>query len=762
MKKKSSGKSRGYFLIIMCLVCVLMIGSSFAMLSNYSGTIERESGEVALSFVEGAANNLKSSIDAFKMKAKSLADTVAGMEYESDIDFATRLHRLSKDERFGDVMFVRFFNNDKEYDVSGQVFESEMEAPAVKKTAELRTLSCAGVIADRQYNLSTVAFCVPIDGFDYADMLVVCYPVTSVVTYSASYTTENYENSRFVAFCAAQGEIVRVLYRDENVDVQQHGNIYEILRNEINDKNILDGFRVNVEAGTSEKYTVDVAGDKCIISVCGVRENGNAIFSAVGYYMAEEIYKTGYDVMRVILGEFFVFFALALALGIYGIIERRNNRKLLSTMNDVNKAVGCYSRSKFERVAIEIISRNKATSFAIVVIDINHYDYILEQIGTETMLNIVRHLKVLYNGILGLDESLGYIENGRFALLLHYRQVGDLADRLLPVVALATQHSSQFTDSFSLVLQGGIYTTDRKIADTVTKMIDLAINAENATKFPCDFGSFRIYNETLYASNIQNDYIETHMESALQNHDFKVFYQAKYNIAEDRPDGCEALVRWYNPSRDEYMQPDVFLPLFEANRFIIKLDHYVFEQTCLYIQDAVINGLPLYPISVNASRITASEKDFVKFYTDMKHQYNIADGFITIEFTESFAYEDYDMLRSIVNELHKNGFKCSIDDFGSGFSSYNILKELPMDEIKLDRFFIKDGYSHDRDMKILSSIISLARDLHMKVTQDGVETQEQVDLLRKLGCQVVQGYYYSKPLALTDYIGFLSNEKKLK
>lgn len=119
---------------------------------------------------------------------------------------------------------------------------------------------------------------------------------------------------------------------------------------------------------------------------------------------------------------------------------------------------------------------------------------------------------------------------------------------------------------------------------------------------------------------------------------------------------------------------------------------------------------------------------------------------MTIEFTESFAFEDYERLRETVSILHKNGFKCSIDDFGSGFSSYNILKELPMDEIKLDRFFIIKGYSDERDLKVLSSVIKLGRELNMKVTQEGVETKDQLMLLKKLGCNVIQGFYYSKPL----------------
>ena len=247
--------------------------------------------------------------------------------------------------------------------------------------------------------------------------------------------------------------------------------------------------------------------------------------------------------------------------------------------------------------------------------------------------------------------------------------------------------------------------------------------------------------------------------TAVAEEQFYVFYQPKYNIQEKQPDGCEALIRWYNPERDEYMKPDVFLPLFEANGFIVKLDHYVFEQVCLYIEDAVMNGLPLVPVSVNVSRMTAIAGDFIQFYSQTKKKHNIADHFITLEFTESFAYEDYEVLRDTVGLLHQCGFKCSIDDFGSGFSSYNILKELPMDEIKLDRFFIKKGFSHDRDLKVLSSVISLARELRMKVTQEGVETQGELELLKSLGCQVIQGYFYSKPLALVDYTGFLENDK---
>ncbi len=759
MRKKGSRISSGIVFIIVGIVCLLMISSSITIISGYSSTIENEAGDVALSYAESAVNYLKSGINAYKDMAGDLGRDLQEMSFENEKDFLSQLGQLTRRDAYGDIMFVRYFKDGVQYDAAGERLNEASESPAVRKLVEKRELSCAGVISDEKYNISTTAFCVPLEKCEYADVILVCYSPASVVGHSATYTNERYDNSRYVVVCVPQGEIIRVIYSDGDMDVETHGNIYDIVRNQTNEKIASDTLRTNLEAGISAKYPVDVAGDSCFIVSGSINEFDNTSFAIVGFYRAADIYTTGYFVLSVILGEFFIFFALILFVSIYGAVERARSRKLLSTINDTNKLIGCDSRIKFERVSAETISTHKGTLFAVIVIDINHFEYISGQIGNESTIKMLRHLFELLKSILGLDEKLGYDQNGRYVMLLHYRETSDLAERLNPIISIASQHCSRFTENFTLNFKGGIYTTDRKLTMTVTKMIDMAIDAEGATRYPCDFGVFRIYNETLYSSSVQNDYIEVNMENALKNHDFKVFYQAKYNIAENRVDGCEALVRWYNPKLDEYMQPDVFIPLFETNRFIVKLDHYVFEQVCIYISDSIANGLPLFPVSVNASRITALERDFVEYYASVKKKYNIADNFVTIELTESFANEDYTMLRDIVNELHKNGFKCSIDDFGSGFSSYNILKALPMDEIKLDRFFIKDGFSKERDYKIISSIITLGRSLNMKVTQEGVENSDELEALRKLGCQVIQGYFYSKPLTLTDYIGFLENKK---
>ena len=738
-----------------------MIFTSVLLLLEYSNIIREEAGNVAAYYTETTASHVQIGVSAFKNKVQSLANTVIEIAYNDSEDFRTTFARLGHSGEYGDISFMRYFKDGSEYIVTGEQFDLIDESPLVKQAIENRQLTCVGVVADKQYSISIAAFCVPVDSFEYADSFLICYPVDSVVSDSSKLADYDYSDSTMTAVCSAEGEIVKLLEAREDTDVQLHGDVFAFLRDNLNDKSIVDSIKKNIEKGTSENYFSKVAGEDYIVSVNCIYDSKLTPFFVLGYYKAADLYPSGYFIIRAVLGELMVFFIVTLIFGLYGVITAQRDKKKLVTMNDYHNLLDCPTRSHFERVASEYISKNKATSFAVIVTDINHYEYFANQIDDESMLGVLRHIMMVYSQSMQLEETFAYLENGRFVLLLHYRSREDLEKRISSISQLASHQIGQSGATFVYELMGGIYETNRYLTESVPKMIELAINVEKASGIPYDFGMFRFYNESMHASSIMNDYIETHMESALQKHDFKVFYQPKYNITEDRVDGCEALVRWYNPEKDEYMQPGVFLPLFEANRFIIKLDRYVYEQVLLYIEDAVLNGLPLVPVSVNVSRMTAIDPDFVTYYSNLKAEHGIADKFITIEFTESFAYEDYDMLRDIVKELHDNGFKCSIDDFGSGFSSYNILKELPMDEIKLDRFFISEGYSKDRDLTILKSIITLGRDLRMKVTQEGVEFGDQVELLRKLGCQVIQGYHYSKPLSLTDYIGFLTNNKKI-
>jgi EAL domain-containing protein (putative c-di-GMP-specific phosphodiesterase class I) len=358
------------------------------------------------------------------------------------------------------------------------------------------------------------------------------------------------------------------------------------------------------------------------------------------------------------------------------------------------------------------------------------------------------------------EETYGHGTDGEFFLLLHFREKRILMNRLNNIYAMVRKYPGLKKEAFTISAMFGIYMAERTAEDgNAQKMMDKAVIARNTPTMNGKLSDFSFYTDTLRESYMQQADIETKAESALANNEFKVFFQPKLNIKTGRIDSAEALVRWYDTEKDVYRSPATFLPVFESNGFIVKLDKYVYKTVCEYISESVTNGIKLYPISVNISRFTASQEDFFSYYLGLKQQHGVPDGIITLEFSESFAQENLEFLNSVVAQMHKNGFKCCIDDFGTGSSPFSMLKQIPMDTIKLDRLFIRKGLSTDRDNAIIENTIKIAKALNMKVIQTGVETIDDVNRLKAAGCDAIQGYYYSKPLATSDYVSFIEQHK---
>ncbi len=222
------------------------------------------------------------------------------------------------------------------------------------------------------------------------------------------------------------------------------------------------------------------------------------------------------------------------------------------------------------------------------------------------------------------------------------------------------------------------------------------------------------------------------MESALEDEEFFVVIQPKYSPDGQRVLGGEALVRWRRPG-EGMVSPGEFVPLFEQNGFIIRLDEFVFERTCRYLRERLDAGEPVVPVSANVSRLHLHRPDFVETYARIKDRYRIPDGMAELEVTESIVLEDLGNARRVIAALQARGFSCSIDDFGSGESSLNALKDLPVDVLKLDRAFL---FGHDQSLKedvVVRTVIDMAGRLQMKTVMEGVETPEQLAFLQNHG-----------------------------
>lgn len=261
------------------------------------------------------------------------------------------------------------------------------------------------------------------------------------------------------------------------------------------------------------------------------------------------------------------------------------------------------------------------------------------------------------------------------------------------------------------------------------------------------------YTNDMHENIIWGKQLKAYLSTAVRNNEFVVHLQPKFNISDDeRICGAEALVRWNYKNR-ELMLPYKFIPYFESDGSVIKVDEAVLCIVCAALRRWKENGLLLYPVSVNLSRKHLEQPGLVEHLAEIVDSYGVEHSLIEFELTESLAYDNQDYLVSVMNDLKNKGFMISLDDFGTGYSSFGLLTEMPLDTLKIDKCFvdrISEGKSAAGIKIILRHIISMAKELGVSCIAEGAEDYDQIAALRELGCEIVQGYYYSKPVTM-DY-----------
>ncbi len=263
------------------------------------------------------------------------------------------------------------------------------------------------------------------------------------------------------------------------------------------------------------------------------------------------------------------------------------------------------------------------------------------------------------------------------------------------------------------------------------------------------------YNGSLKKALYRQNDIEEDMADAMLNNEFVMYLQPKYSISTGRIIGAEALARWMHPKKG-LIPPSDFVPVFEKNGFIVKLDQLMWEKACVKIRSWIDSGITPVPISVNISREYLNFFDVVGKFRELIDKYNIPIHLLEAEITESVdAAETADVVR----QMKKCGFTMLMDDFGSGFSSLNMLKTTPFDVLKIDRGFLSEFMESERGRKIIAHTISMSRDIGLDIIAEGVETVDQAEFLQSCGCDTAQGFYYSKPIPEEEFDKRLNPEK---
>lgn len=446
---------------------------------------------------------------------------------------------------------------------------------------------------------------------------------------------------------------------------------------------------------------------------------------------------------------------IAMGLVILGLfLMQRKNLLWMEQVAYVDPVTGGMNSARFGQLMEEAITSSPEYAYAFIALDIRGFKLVNETFGEEAGDQVLCHLYHVICKNLGQGEYAARFSEDHFKLLLHYHGNDELVRRMEEIAENLNAFNETNDVAYYMILHVGIRIVDnpessqiiiRDQANIARKQCKNLVPKKNCA---CAFYVVQDEKTLLKEWDIINRF-----ERALKNNEFKVHFQPKVGLKDQKLVGAEALVRW-KPEDNTVIYPDEFIPVIEKNGMIVQLDLYMFRNVCCLLKKWMDQGKPLIPISVNFSRSNMSVADILKKYQEIQKEYGIPPCYLEIELTETMISENISYFREVVDKIHEMGFSCAMDDFGSGYSSMNMLKEIPVDTLKLDRMFFsgeKSQESQERLEIILKCVIELAQRLRVQVVAEGIETSDQVDFLERLHCDIIQGYYFYKPMPVEAY-----------
>ena len=427
------------------------------------------------------------------------------------------------------------------------------------------------------------------------------------------------------------------------------------------------------------------------------------------------------------------------------LIRLRESMAMLSIL-EKDPLTGLYAKEFFFKKVEDYLAEHPAHKYMLWVSDIQGLKVINEKYGYEKGDALLRTMAEY-----GVRHTPGFIFGGRvegdkLAALVEARDQEEMSQ-----VVMDNDMNTPFPVP-NVVIKHGIYRIDPKQNVTPQGMYDRAMLA--LQKIKSRYGIYLAeYNDELRQDLLLKQMILGSADDALRDHQFKVFYQPKHDFHTDRTCGAEGLVRWQHPDIG-FMNPILFLSLFEQNGFITKMDFYVWEEICKTIKKWEKDGIPVVPVSINVSRRDFEVPDLAGRITALVDGYDIPREMVHVEVTESAYSDDPQKITETVKKLHDNGFVIEMDDFGTGYSSLIALSSMDLDVLKLDRSIIEND-KPGSEKNILEFSMQLAKMLHLKTVAEGVETKEQMERISELGGDYIQGYYYSKPLPADEFAEYL-------
>lgn len=430
------------------------------------------------------------------------------------------------------------------------------------------------------------------------------------------------------------------------------------------------------------------------------------------------------------------------------LINLRENAAMVNQLR-YDRLTGLYSKEFFYKQAQEQMRTHPERQYTIICSNVENFKLYNDVFGIAAGDRLLRAIAKMFLELKGRDEICGRFNADRFMLLLSQEHRTANYDHLVET------GQQMLRTAKNTVMKWGVYEVASE-GVSVEQMCDRAFLAADSIRGQYNT-HFSVYDDSLRSKLLREQVITESMEAALAQRQFQVYLQPKFSLLDDRLAGAEALVRWIHPEMG-FLSPGEFIPLFEKNGFITQLDRYVWEEACRLLHSWQSRGLTTVPVSVNISRADIYQADVADVLLGLIRKYRLKPALLHLEITESAYTEDPQQIIDTVAHLRSLGFIIEMDDFGSGYSSLNMLNQMKLDILKLDMKFIQSETAKPLEQGILRFIVELARRLNLSVVAEGVETREQLEHIRDIGCDYVQGYFFAKPMPSAEFEKYLTEE----